>query len=94
MEPTESAAPYSRLRRMAGAWRGGLRTALRADAQASDRAVDRPTAADGYDPARTAGLPGADAERHPHLTWPALPAAVVAAAGFALGAGFLRAFTG
>ncbi|MCT7355937.1 bifunctional diguanylate cyclase/phosphodiesterase [Streptomyces sp. 15-116A] len=33
----------------------------------------------------------ADAERH--LSWPALPAAVVAAAGFVLGAGFLRAFT-
>ncbi|MFI9824126.1 putative bifunctional diguanylate cyclase/phosphodiesterase [Streptomyces sp. NPDC052013] len=35
---------------------------------------------------------GADAERH--FSWPALPAAVVAAAGFVLGAGFLRAFTG
>ncbi|MFF8927345.1 putative bifunctional diguanylate cyclase/phosphodiesterase [Streptomyces longwoodensis] len=38
------------------------------------------------------GLPGGDTERHP--SWPALPAAVVAAAGFALGAGFYRAFTG
>ncbi|MEU3547588.1 putative bifunctional diguanylate cyclase/phosphodiesterase [Streptomyces longwoodensis] len=38
------------------------------------------------------GLPGADTKRHP--SWPALPAAVVAAAGFALGAGFYRAFTG
>ncbi|WP_411577299.1 putative bifunctional diguanylate cyclase/phosphodiesterase [Streptomyces sp. HUAS TT20] len=36
-------------------------------------------------------LPGADHERR--LSWPALPAAVVAAAGFALGAGFLQAFT-
>ncbi|MFE0516325.1 diguanylate cyclase domain-containing protein, partial [Streptomyces sp. NPDC058964] len=37
-------------------------------------------------------LPAGDHERR--LSWPALPAAVVAAAGFALGAGFLRAFTG
>ncbi|MFC8098184.1 EAL domain-containing protein [Streptomyces sp. NPDC057363] len=34
---------------------------------------------------------GADGERH--LAWPALPAAVVAAAAFVLGAGFYRAFT-
>ncbi|MFD7700253.1 putative bifunctional diguanylate cyclase/phosphodiesterase [Streptomyces caelestis] len=39
-----------------------------------------------------AELSEADAERHP--SWPALPTAVVAAAGFVLGAGFLRAFTG
>ncbi|MET8561394.1 bifunctional diguanylate cyclase/phosphodiesterase [Streptomyces flaveolus] len=38
------------------------------------------------------GLAGADTERH--LSWAALPAAVVAAAGFVLGAGFYRAYTG
>jgi diguanylate cyclase (GGDEF)-like protein len=38
-----------------------------------------------------AGLPDSDHERHP--SWPALPAAVVAAAGFVLGAGFYQAFT-
>ncbi|MFV0133501.1 putative bifunctional diguanylate cyclase/phosphodiesterase [Streptomyces sp. HMX87] len=37
-------------------------------------------------------LTGAETERHP--AWPALPAAIVAAAGFVLGAGFIRAFTG
>ncbi|MBX9395507.1 bifunctional diguanylate cyclase/phosphodiesterase [Streptomyces sp. TRM72054] len=98
MEPTESAAPYSRLRRMAGAWRGGLRSAWRASAAATrDHDAGQRIVPAGCDAAaltagQTAGLPGADAERH--LSWPALPAAVVAAAGFALGAGFLRAFTG
>ncbi|KUN79541.1 putative bifunctional diguanylate cyclase/phosphodiesterase [Streptomyces griseoruber] len=38
------------------------------------------------------GLPGAEPDRQ--LSWPALPAAVVGAAAFALGAGFYRAFTG
>ncbi|MCZ9347781.1 bifunctional diguanylate cyclase/phosphodiesterase [Streptomyces sp. TRM76130] len=36
-------------------------------------------------------MPHTDAERR--LSWPALPAAVAAAAGFVLGAGFYRAFT-
>lgn len=40
----------------------------------------------------TAGLPGGESGRH--LSWPALPAGVVAAAAFVLGAGFFRAFTG
>jgi diguanylate cyclase (GGDEF)-like protein len=39
-----------------------------------------------------AGSDDPDGERH--QSWPALPAAVVAAAGFVLGAGFYRAFTG
>jgi diguanylate cyclase (GGDEF)-like protein len=38
------------------------------------------------------GAAGADARRR--LSWPTLPAVVVAAAGFVLGAGFYRAFTG
>ncbi|MFF3940025.1 EAL domain-containing protein [Streptomyces phaeofaciens] len=42
--------------------------------------------------ADASGLPGAESDRH--LSWPALPAAVVAAAGFVLGAGFYRAFAG
>ncbi|GEC06873.1 GGDEF-domain containing protein [Streptomyces spinoverrucosus] len=98
MEPTESAAPYSRLRRMAGAWRGGLRSAWRAsaaatrDTDAGQRIVPAGCDAAALTAGHAPGLPGVDAERH--LSWPALPAAVVAAAGFALGAGFLRAFTG
>ncbi|MFD7434344.1 putative bifunctional diguanylate cyclase/phosphodiesterase [Streptomyces sp. NPDC059861] len=97
MEPTESAAPYSRLRRMAGAWRGGLCSAWRASAAATrDPGAGQRVVLDGHGAAaltagHAAGLPGTDTERH--LSWPALPAAVVAAAGFALGAGFLRAFT-
>ncbi|MCF1595643.1 putative bifunctional diguanylate cyclase/phosphodiesterase [Streptomyces muensis] len=99
MEPTESAAPDSRLRRMAGAWRGwAARGAERSrmESQAASGAAQR-TAADAQaavrlDAERTAGLPDSDHERH--LSWPALPAAVVAAAGFVLGAGFYRAFTG
>ncbi|AWW37413.1 phosphodiesterase [Streptomyces sp. AS58] len=93
MEPTESTAPYSRLRRMADSWRGGLRAAWCVGAEAPGHAIGRPLPAGAHDAVLTAGLPG-DPERHPHLSWPALPAAVVAAAGFALGAGFLRAFTG
>ncbi|WP_031485334.1 putative bifunctional diguanylate cyclase/phosphodiesterase [Streptomyces bicolor] len=99
MEPTESAAPDSRLRRMAGAWRGwAARTAERSRAERGAGSVAGPhTVADGHAAAplgaeRTAGLPGSDHERH--LSWPALPAAIVAAAGFVLGAGFYRAFTG
>jgi diguanylate cyclase (GGDEF)-like protein len=52
------------------------------------RAPDRFAAASGG----AAGLTDGESERH--HSWPALPAAVVAAAGFALGAGFYRAFTG
>ncbi|GAB1337966.1 cyclic Di-GMP phosphodiesterase RmdB [Streptomyces sp. E-15] len=100
MEPTESAAPDSRLRlrRRAGAWRGHrwttgwaeVRTGVRtrpAGPAAVEAASVLPSAVEG-----APGLAGADTERHP--AWPALPAAVVAAAALALGAGFHRAYTG
>ncbi|MEV8091321.1 putative bifunctional diguanylate cyclase/phosphodiesterase [Streptomyces nigra] len=86
MEPTESAAPHSRLRRTAGAWRVW-----------ATRTADRPGAGTGRDTTdgggvRRDGEPDSGQERHLH--WPALPAAVVGAAAFVLGAGFYRAFTG
>ncbi|MGC0329378.1 diguanylate cyclase (GGDEF)-like protein [Streptomyces sp. SAI-170] len=99
MEPTESAAPHSWLRRLAGVWRGGWGAPRSADAR--EHATDRTgTGRLGTVPLGTArltagqvhGLPGAEAERH--ASWPPLPTAVVAAAGFTLGAGFYRAFTG
>ncbi|EGX54529.1 membrane-associated phosphodiesterase, partial [Streptomyces zinciresistens K42] len=66
-------------------WRGRAhRGAARPAAGAGPGA---PTADD-----RAAGLHDPDHERH--LSWPALPAAVVAAAAFVLGAGFYRAYTG
>ncbi|MFG2951169.1 putative bifunctional diguanylate cyclase/phosphodiesterase [Streptomyces adustus] len=98
-----------RLRRVTGAWRDS-RWGTRPSAHegAEGRAIVLRTPVDGHGPARdlvadsldgsrldaphTPGLPGAESERH--LSWPALPAAVVAAAGFVLGAGFYRAFTG
>ncbi|GGZ77441.1 putative bifunctional diguanylate cyclase/phosphodiesterase [Streptomyces echinoruber] len=51
-----------------------------------------PPAAVPAPPTAAAGLPDAEHGRHPSR--PALPAAVVAAAGLALGAGFYRAVTG
>ncbi|MEU9353734.1 bifunctional diguanylate cyclase/phosphodiesterase [Streptomyces griseoloalbus] len=120
MEPTESAAPGSRLRlrRMAVAWRRGREDGRpagqpgaqgRAGADTADaRGAGQPTVgrggghvAGGRAVGRGGGQPAvghgpglseADTERHP--SWPALPTAVVAAAAFVLGAGFLRAFTG
>ncbi|MFC8349211.1 putative bifunctional diguanylate cyclase/phosphodiesterase [Streptomyces sp. NPDC057280] len=104
MEPTESAAPYSRLRRLAGAWRGSRRAPGTAERPRDEARVTGPAVPTGPYTAvddrtavplttdHTSGLPGAEHERH--LSWPALPAAVVAAAGFVLGAGFYRAFTG
>ncbi|MEV0240219.1 bifunctional diguanylate cyclase/phosphodiesterase [Streptomyces sp. NPDC050674] len=109
MEPTESAVPGSRLRlrRMAVAWRavrGTGRPVGRPGAQAravgqytprerpgAGRAADGP----GAQPAseHPPGLAGAEADGERQHSWPALPAAVVAAAGFVLGAGFYRAFT-
>ncbi|MCX4569331.1 putative bifunctional diguanylate cyclase/phosphodiesterase [Streptomyces albogriseolus] len=100
MEPTESAAPGSRLRlrRLAVVRRRGRedgRPAERPDARgrtgagaadARDAGAARPAGGHGIGEAAT------ETERHP--SWPALPTAVVAAAGFVLGAGFLRAFTG
>ncbi|WP_037677699.1 bifunctional diguanylate cyclase/phosphodiesterase [Streptomyces griseus] len=99
MEPTESAAPGSRLRlrRVTGVWRGSrwaTRSAERSGA--AGRAAGQYTPADGHGraalTATASGLPGAEHERH--LSWPTLPAAIVAAAGFVLGAGFYRGFTG
>ncbi|ANB08707.1 phosphodiesterase [Streptomyces ambofaciens] len=91
MEPTESAAAGSRLRvrHMVGAWyvsrwlgqRGGDAPHPAADARGSAPSAARHPSA----------LSDADGERH--LSWPALPSAVVAAAAFVLGAGFYRAFT-
>ncbi|MFE9359423.1 putative bifunctional diguanylate cyclase/phosphodiesterase [Streptomyces olivaceoviridis] len=99
MEPTESAAPDSwlRLRRRAGAWRGNRWTG-RADARTAVR--PRPAGPGTAGEARTPlsavapapGLAGADTERY--LSGTALPAAVVAAAGLVLGAGFYRAYAG
>ncbi|MEV5429338.1 EAL domain-containing protein [Streptomyces sp. NPDC052701] len=113
MEPTESAAPDSRLRlrRVAVAWRavrgagrppgrpgakgraagrhpGDGRAAGQRPAPDAARGAAQPQPAAGH----ATGLPGAEAERH--RSWPALPTAVVAAAGVLLGAGFYRAFTG
>ncbi|MET7488608.1 bifunctional diguanylate cyclase/phosphodiesterase [Streptomyces sp. NPDC005538] len=98
MEPTESAAPDSLLRRLTGAWRGsrpGARPVERPGAQ--PRATGQYSTPDArhdapLTPDHTSGLPGGESGRHLH--WPALPTAVVAAAGFVLGAGFFRAFTG
>ncbi|MFE7649324.1 putative bifunctional diguanylate cyclase/phosphodiesterase [Streptomyces phaeoluteigriseus] len=100
MEPTESAAPDTGLprRRVTDAWWGSRWVAW------SERPPGEPTRT-GDPLTRTApratapSAPGphssgpydGDAERH--LSWPALPAAVVAGAGFALGAAFYRAFT-
>ncbi|CAM5746500.1 hypothetical protein SAFG77S_03238 [Streptomyces afghaniensis] len=99
-----------RLRRMAVVWRavrGTGRPAGRPGAKvravgqytADGRTPGGRAAADGRGGAQpvtehTSGLTGADADPERHLSWPALPAAVVAAAGFVLGAGFYRAFTG
>ncbi|MER6422567.1 bifunctional diguanylate cyclase/phosphodiesterase [Streptomyces sp. NPDC001137] len=99
MEPTESAAPDSRLRlrRVTGAWRAS-RWAGRPSERpgAEGRATGQYTVTDGRAPHLTAdhppGLPDSEHERH--MSWPALPAAVVAAAAFVLGAGFYRGFAG
>ncbi|WP_327318037.1 putative bifunctional diguanylate cyclase/phosphodiesterase [Streptomyces sp. NBC_01235] len=100
MEPTESAAPDARLRRLrvAGVWWGRwtARSGRHPGAQAyaphrAPHTAPHP-ALNHRTPAQPhPGLPGTEPDRH--LSWPALPAAVVAAAGFALGAGFYRAFT-
>ncbi|MGW1718654.1 putative bifunctional diguanylate cyclase/phosphodiesterase [Streptomyces sp. NPDC002156] len=132
MEPTDSAAPPSRLRgsRISGAWRrgsalfkgrrpepgqeqgmarrtarfleragvggrttgpvsgtGGTGQRIVADSRVSPQLTAHLTAEQ-----RAAQLHAQDPERQ--LSWPALPAAVVAAAGFVLGAGFYRGFTG
>lgn len=100
MEPTESAAPDSRLRlrRRAGAWRGIRWTGRVAERTGTGARPAGPGgAADVHKPIPPAiepapALSGPETERH--LSWPVLPAGSVAVAGFALGAGFYRAFTG
>ncbi|MER5290639.1 bifunctional diguanylate cyclase/phosphodiesterase [Streptomyces pharetrae] len=95
MEPTESAAPDARPRRLAGVWRGGRRPARSAGTRTSAPGASAAADGPGTVPLRAVrgtGPAGPDSERY--LPWPALHAGVVAAAGFALGAGFLGAFTG
>ncbi|MGW0770880.1 putative bifunctional diguanylate cyclase/phosphodiesterase [Streptomyces sp. NPDC002676] len=99
-----------RLRRRTVSWRGyqwptwiaqrtGARTGMRTGtrpgmrphpAGAGTAPAAHPALPLAIGPAR--GLPGTEPERQ--LSWPALPAAVMAAAGVVLGAGFIRAFTG
>ncbi len=134
MEPTESAAPPSRLRRrrISGVWRRGSALLTAVPSPSGNRV--RPAGQHGSwngrasgsvraGPANGTGAAGGTGQRivadsrvstpltahltaeervahlHAHdparqLSWPALPAAVVAAAGFVLGAGFYRGFTG
>ncbi|RRR86025.1 bifunctional diguanylate cyclase/phosphodiesterase [Streptomyces sp. RP5T] len=97
MEPTESAAPDSRLRRLTGAWRTSRWAGRPSEHPGTQgRAAGQYTAAGGGGAAqltaeRAAGVPDSEPDRHP--SWPALPTAIVSAAGFVLGAGFYRAFT-
>ncbi|MDH6516332.1 diguanylate cyclase (GGDEF)-like protein [Streptomyces sp. SAI-208] len=98
MEPTESAAPDSRLRRLTGAWRTSRWAGRPSEHPGAERRAAGQYTAAGHPGAaqrtaeRAAGVPDPGPDRH--LSWPALPTAVVAAAGFVLGAGFYRAFTG
>ncbi|WP_333761308.1 putative bifunctional diguanylate cyclase/phosphodiesterase [Streptomyces sp. IBSBF 2390] len=98
MEPTESAAPDSWLRRRADAWRGSRWTGRH---EGRTGGPPRPTApgtpTEPHHPLPLAiepapGLTDTDSERHP--SWPTPPSVAVAAAGLVLGAGFYRAFTG
>ncbi|KOG34698.1 putative bifunctional diguanylate cyclase/phosphodiesterase [Streptomyces resistomycificus] len=104
MEPSESAAPDSRLRLrgMLGAWRESRRGGRPQERPGAEGRVSGQYPAGPYTQTddtsaqltddHSSGLRSAELERH--LSWPALPAAIVAAAGFVLGAGFYRAFTG
>ncbi|MEV6178125.1 putative bifunctional diguanylate cyclase/phosphodiesterase [Streptomyces sp. NPDC052016] len=102
MEPTESAAPDARLRRrrVIGVGWGSRWVAWSARPPGTEARAGTPhTSMDPRAPDRFAAASGGaagltDGESERHHSWPALPAAVVAAAGFALGAGFYRAFTG
>ncbi|MGW0085847.1 putative bifunctional diguanylate cyclase/phosphodiesterase [Streptomyces sp. NPDC003393] len=102
MEPTESAAPHSRLRRMTGAWRVSLgRTGERSGARTyQGRAVPAARAA-GHGSAATIRLSAQPGGQPPsvrgaasvwHRLRPALPAVVVALGALVLGAGFYGAF--
>lgn len=91
MEPTESAAPDSwlRLRRRAGAWRENRRSG-----RATERAAGGAIPLAHPSPLAIETIPALPGHDHEHQeSWPALPAALVAAAAFALGVGFLSAFT-
>jgi diguanylate cyclase (GGDEF)-like protein len=100
MEPTKSAAPDSwlRLRRMTGVWRTGLRTGRPSQRPGAGGPGSAPLTAPTapgvgrLTAERGSGLHGPDSERR--VSWPALSAAVVAAAGFVLGVGFYHAFSG
>ncbi|MFJ5179172.1 putative bifunctional diguanylate cyclase/phosphodiesterase [Streptomyces griseoviridis] len=104
MEPTESAAPDSRLprRRVTGPLRAGRWTVRASERPGLEtRAVGQFAVPTGPgSPRQGAGHLGVghpagtahDSERQP--AWPALPAAVVTAAVLVLGAGFYRAFSG
>lgn len=99
MEPTESAAPHSRLRRRAGTWWGSRRrTPERPGVRERTGGVPGQYAAAQLRPrtqpaaGRASGLAGAGAEQHRLRR--VLPAAVVTAAALALGAGFLGAVDG
>ncbi|MFG2576040.1 putative bifunctional diguanylate cyclase/phosphodiesterase [Streptomyces sp. NPDC048481] len=98
MEPTESAAPDATVRRrgVAGVWWGSWwaeRSGGRPGAEAFVPHTEPHSTLDARALVQPPpGLPGGAASDR-HLSWPALPAAVVGAAAFALGAGFYRAFT-
>ncbi|MFF4033194.1 putative bifunctional diguanylate cyclase/phosphodiesterase [Streptomyces sviceus] len=103
MEPTESAAPDSRLRRLTGALRASRWAGRPSEHPGAEGRAAGPYGAGQYSAAggpgsaqltaeRAPGVPDPETERH--LSWPTLPTTVVAAAGFVLGAGFYRAFTG
>ncbi|MFI5966044.1 putative bifunctional diguanylate cyclase/phosphodiesterase [Streptomyces asoensis] len=70
--------------------------ALPIPAHSAPYSPPRPAPRPAPDPRGSAAPhPGpSDAEADRHLSWPALPSAVISAAAFALGAGFYRAFTG
>ncbi|MEU0055820.1 bifunctional diguanylate cyclase/phosphodiesterase [Streptomyces sp. NPDC006334] len=101
MEPTESAAPDSRLRRRraAGVWWGSRWVAWTAPPESARARTGTPhgsmaSCASAAPPAGSSAhrLPGGGPEHRP--SWPVLPMVIVSAAALALGAGFYRAFTG
>jgi diguanylate cyclase (GGDEF)-like protein len=101
MEPTESAAAGSRLRlrRMMGAGHVNRWLGQRGGGAPHPAAGARGSAPPGTGHAsslsgngRGNGTDG-DADGERHLSWPALPSAIVAGAAFVLGAGFYRAFS-